>query len=273
MPKFASICLPIATDKQVAASTQNVALNALLFLYRQVLQLELPYIDNIERAKRPQRIPVVFTRTEVKAILSNLEGIHHLMASLLYGSGLRLSECLRLRVKDIDFEYQQITVRDGKGQKDRVTMLPNSTILPLKLQLEKAKRLHQQDLAEGYGAVYLPYALERKYPNANREWGWQYVFPAAQRSVDPRSGVIRRHHILEDSLQRAVKKAVQQAGITKHGSCHTFRHSFATHLLPLNPPILGDFHKFGSPFFPSWEGLGVGRGLGGLTERYWVRWE
>jgi integron integrase len=221
----------LATDKQVAASTQNVALNALLFLYRQVLELELPYIDKIERAKRPQRIPVVFTRTEVKAILSNLEGIHHLMGSLLYGSGLRLSECLQLRVKDLDFEYQQITVRDGKGQKDRVTLLPKSTIEPLKLQLEKAKRLHQQDLAEGYGAVYLPDALERKYPNANREWGWQYVFPAAKRSVDPRSGVTRRHHILEDSLQRAVKKAVQQARITKHGSCHTFRHSFATHLL------------------------------------------
>jgi integron integrase len=221
----------LATQKQVAASTQNVALNALLFLYRQVLQLELPYIDKIERAKRPQRIPVVFTRTEVKAILSNLEGIHHLMASLLYGSGLRLSECLQLRVKDIDSEYQQIIVRDGKGQKDRVTMLPNSTIPSLKLQLEKAKQLHQQDLTEGYGAVYLPYALERKYPNANREWGWQYVFPAAQRSVDPCAGVIRRHHLLEDSLQRAVKKAVQQARIPKHGSCHTFRHSFATHLL------------------------------------------
>ena len=153
------------------------------------------------------------------------------MASLLYGSGLRLIECLRLRVKDVDFENQQITVRDGKGKKDRVTMLPNSVIEPLKLQLEKAKRLHQQDLAEGYGAVYLPYALEQKYPNASRQWRWQYVFPAAKRSVDRGSGVTRRHHIGEDSLQRALKKAVQQARITKHGSCHTFRHSFATHLL------------------------------------------
>ena len=221
----------LAIKKNVAASTQNVALSALLFLYRQVLGIELPDIDNIERPKRPARLPVVFTRSEVKAILAHLDGVHHLMANLLYGSGLRLIECLRLRVKDVDFENQQITVRDGKGKKDRVTMLPNSVIEPLKLQLEKAKRLHQQDLAEGYGAVYLPYALEQKYPNASREWGWQYVFPAAKGSVDPGSGVTRRHHIGEDSLQRAVKKAVQKAGITKHGSCHTLRHSFATHLL------------------------------------------
>ena len=221
----------LATEKNVAASTQNVALSALLFLYRQVLEIELPYIDKIERAKRSTRVPVVFTRSEVKAILAHLDGVHHLMASLLYGSGLRLIECLRLRVKDLDFEYQQITVRDGKGKKDRVTMLPNSARESLKLQMEKAKRLHQQDLAEGYGVVYLPYALQRKYPKANREWRWQYVFPAAKRSVDPRSGVTCRHHILEDSLQRAVKKAVRKAEITKHGSCHTLRHSFATHLL------------------------------------------
>jgi integron integrase len=221
----------LATEKTVAASTQTVALSALLFLYRQVLEIDLPYIDSIERAKRPERVPVVFTRSEVQAILANLDDLHHLMASLLYGSGLRLIECLRLRVKDLDFEYRQITVRDGKGAKDRVTMLPSSTVEPLKRQLEKAKILHQQDLREGYGAVYLPYALERKYPKANREWGWQYVFPAANRSVESLSGVVRRHHILEYSLQRAVKTAIQKARITKPGSCHTLRHSFATHLL------------------------------------------
>lgn len=206
-------------------------LSALLFLYRQVLHIDLPYIEDIERAKRSQRVPVVFTRSEAQAILGYLEGTHHLIASLLYGSGLRVMECLRLRVKDLDFEYRQITVRDGKGSRDRVTMLPTSTIATLQLQLEQAKVLHQLDLSLGYGAVYLPNALERKYPNANREWGWQYVFPSTKRSVDPRSGVVRRHHLSEDSLQRAVKQAMRQAGIVKHGSCHTFRHSFATHLL------------------------------------------
>jgi integron integrase len=221
----------LAVEKNVAASTQNVARNALLFLYKQVLEIDLPFIDGIKPAKQPERVPVVFTRSEVKSILANLDGVHHLMASLLYGSGLRLTECLNLRVKDIDFEYQQIIVRDGKGQKDRVTMLPSSTVELLKLQLEKAKALHNLDLTEGYGTVYLPYALERKYPNANKEWALKFVFPANNRSKDPRSGVIRRHHIYPDSLQRAVKTAIRQAGITKHGSCHTFRHSFATHLL------------------------------------------
>jgi integron integrase len=153
------------------------------------------------------------------------------MASLLYGSGLRLTECLNLRIKDIDFEYRQITVRSGKGDKDRMTMLPTSAIAPLKLQLEKAKFIHQQDLAQGFGAVYLPNALERKYPNANREWAWQFVFPSIKRSIDPCSGIVRRHHIYEDSLQRAMKVAIKKAKITKHGSCHTLRHSFATHLL------------------------------------------
>ncbi|GAB4227823.1 MAG: integron integrase [Elainellaceae cyanobacterium] len=221
----------LAVQQNVAASTQNVAFSALLFLYRHVLQIELPYIDSIERAKTPERVPVVFTRSEVKAILSQLDGIHHLVASLLYGSGLRLNEGLQLRVKDIDFEYRQVTVRDGKGEKDRVTMLPGSLVAPLKQQLEKTRQLHQQDLALGYGAVYLPYALERKYPNANREWGWQYVFPSWKRSIDPRAKVVRRHHLYERSLQRAVKQAIQQAGITKHAGCHTFRHSFAAHLL------------------------------------------
>jgi integron integrase len=221
----------LAVDKNVAASTQNVAICALLFLYRQVLHINLPYLDGIERAQRPQRLPTVFTRSEAKAILAQLIGNHHLMASLLYGSGLRLTECLSLRVKDIDFEYRQITIRDGKGMKDRVTLLPSSVLEPLQNQLAQAKLLHHQDLAQGYGAVYLPYALERKYPKANYEWGWQYAFPAAKRSIDPRSGTTRRHHVLQDSLQRAVKQAIYKAEIHKHGSCHTFRHSFATHLL------------------------------------------
>lgn len=221
----------LAVEKNVAASTQNVARNALLFLYKKVLEIDLPFIDKIETAKRPERVPVVLARNEIQAIPANLDGVYHLMASLLYGSGLRLTECLNLRVKDLDFEYRQITVRDGKGQKDRVTMLPSSTIEPLKIQLEKAKVLHHLDLNEGYGTVYLPYALERKYKNANREWAWQFVFPANNRSKDPSSDIVRRHHIYPDSLQRAVKKAIRQAGITKHASCHTFRHSFATHLL------------------------------------------
>jgi integron integrase len=221
----------LAIDRQVAASTQNVALSALLFLYKQVLELELPYIDNIERANRPKRLPVVFTRTEVKQVLSHLDGLNHLVVSLLYGSGMRLMEGLRLRVKDLDFEYQQITVRDAKGRKDRVTMLPNFTVELLKLQLQKTQQLHQQDLDMGYGSVELPYALARKYPNAEREWKWQFVFPSWKRSIDPRSQQIRRHHVYEQSVQRAVRKAVQNAGIAKHGSCHTFRHSFATHLL------------------------------------------
>ena len=221
----------LAVTQHVAASTQNVALSALLFLYRQVLNIELPYIDGIERAKRPERVPVVFTRSGVKAILVRMDGVQHLIVSLLYGSGLRLSEGLRLRVKDLDFEYRQITVRDGKGEKDRVTMLPVALIEPLERQLEKASKMHQQDLAMGYGTVYLPYALERKYPNASREWGWQYAFPSWKRSPDPRSKIVRRHHVYEQSVQRAVKQAIQQAKISKHGGCHTFRHSFATHLL------------------------------------------
>jgi len=221
----------LAIEGHVAASTQRVATSALLFLYREVLKIDLPYIDQIERAKQPQRMPVVFTRAEAQAILSHLSGVHLLVASLLYGTGMRLSECLRLRVKDIDFQRNEIMVRGGKGMKDRVTMLPQSLIEPLKRQLEWARLVHKQDLAEGYGAIEMPDALERKYPGAAKEWGWQYVFPAGHRSADPRTGVIRRHHILEDSIQRAVKQAMQQACIVKHGNCHTFRHSFATHLL------------------------------------------
>ena len=221
----------LAVKGKVAASTQNQALNALLFLYDAVLHTPLGWIKNVERAKRPERLPVVLTREEAQAILAQLTGTYRLMADLLYGSGLRLMDCVRLRVKDIDFNYHQIVVRDGKGEKDRVTVLPKSLEEPLRLHLARVKTLHQQDLAEGFGTVYLPYALERKYPNAHREWAWQYVFPAAKRSRDPRSGKVQRHHAAETLLQRAVKEAIRNAGITKPASCHTFRHSFATHLL------------------------------------------
>jgi integron integrase len=218
----------LAVARNVAASTQNQALSAILFLYKEVLGTELPWLDGVERARKPARLPVVLSVTEVRAVLARLEGKHALMASLLYGAGLRLMECVRLRVKDVDFEYRQITVRDGKGHKDRVTMIPEKMLQPLQAHLEAVKVLHGQDLAEGFGEVYLPYALERKYPSAGKEWGWQYVFPAAKRAVDPRSGVVRRHHVDEQSLQRAVRRAVRAAGLSKPASCHTFRHSFAT---------------------------------------------
>ncbi len=221
----------LAVKKQVAASTQNIALSALLFLYKQVLVIDLPYINNIERAKQPDRLPVVFTQPEVQLILAQLDGIPHLVASLLYGSGMRLGECMQLRIKDIDFTYQQITIRDAKGYKHRVTMLPETLIPLLRKQMEVTKRIHQQDLAEGFGAVELPDALSRKYPNAARTWHWQYLFPACHRSRDPRSGIVRRHHLLDDVIQKAVRQAIRKAQIAKHGSCHTFRHSFATHLL------------------------------------------
>lgn len=221
----------LANQGQVSASTQNVALSALLFLYREVLGREMEFIDGIERPKRPTRVPTVLTREEVRRLLGQLSGRHHLMASLLYGTGMRLMECVRLRVKDIDFGYMQITVRDGKGEKDRRTILPFTLAEPLKCQLAAAKALHQEDVKRGYGRVYLPYALERKYPNAAREWAWQYAFPAVNLAADPRSGAVRRHHASEDALQREVKKAIKRAGITKRASCHTLRHSFATHLL------------------------------------------
>ena len=221
----------LANVRQVAASTQNQALAALLFLYREVLQVELPFIDGIERAKRPVRVPVVLTREECQQILFQLSGTYKLMAELLYGAGLRLMEAVRLRVKDIDFGYQQITVRDGKGEKDRRTVLPVLLIEPLQHQLARAKLLHTEDLRRGFGRVYLPYALERKYQNAATEWAWQWVFPANNLSLDPRSGQTRRHHASEDMLQAQVKMAVKRAGIAKRVSCHTFRHSFATHLL------------------------------------------
>jgi len=220
----------LAQHENVSASTQNQALNALVFLYKHVIQKELGSIDAI-RARRPKRLPVVLTQKEVEKVLTFLSGTQAIMVTLLYGSGLRLMECHRLRVKDIDFELRQIVVRDGKGFKDRVTVLPESVIPELKNHLERIKALHQVFSKLGYGEVELPYALQRKYPNAKYEWGWQYVFPAKNISTDPRSGARRRHHIHESTLQRAVKGAVRLAGITKQASCHSFRHSFATHLI------------------------------------------
>lgn len=221
----------LAVQRNVAASTQNQALSAVLFLYRDVLEVELGWVEGFERAKRPARLPVVLTPAEARAVLAQLEGTKWLMAGLLYGCGLRLMECLRLRVKDVDFGYGQVLVRDGKGAKDRVTMLPAAIVEPLKAHLVKVRTLHQRDLEAGYGEVRLPHALERKYPRAAREWVWQYVFPSRKLSTDPRSGAVRRHHLDEDVLQRAVKEASRNANVRKPVSCHAFRHSFATHLL------------------------------------------
>ena len=230
-PEVEAFLTSLAVEGNVAASTQNQARSALLFLYKEVLGSELPWLNNVEQAKKPRRLPVVLTEEEVRSVLGSLEGVVWLAAALLYGAGLRLMECMRLRVQDIDFKRREILVRDGKGFKDRVTMLPAKVASSLQQHLEKVKALHAADLAEGFGEVYLPYALERKYLDAAKSWGWQYVFPAGKRSVDPRSGKTRRHHLDEQMIQRAVKQAVRNTGIVKAATPHTLRHSFATHLL------------------------------------------
>jgi len=229
-PEVQAFLSHLAVKENVAASTRNQALSALLFLYREVLHLDLGPVDAL-RAKRPKRLPTVLTKDETLRLIGCLSGTHRLMAKLIYGSGVRLMECLRLRVKDLEFERRALVVRDGKGAQDRVTVLPDSLIPLLQEHSQRVKTLHEQDLAQGYGAVYLPDALARRYPNADREWRWQYVFPASSLSQDPRSGITRRHHLHESSLQKAVKEAARLAGIVKPVGPHTLRHCFATHLL------------------------------------------
>lgn len=230
-PEVEAFLSHLAVERSVLASTQNQAKSALLFLYKEVLGIQLSWLDNVTQAKVPKRLPTVLTREEVQSVLARLDGTVWLIASLLYGSGMRIMECLRLRVKDVDFARHEILVREGKGFKDRVTMLPAALVQPLKQHLERVKVLHDDDLANGHGEVFMPMALDNKYPNAGKSWGWQYVFPSINLSVDPYSGNTRRHHADEKAIQRAMKKAVLAAGIVKLATPHTLRHSFATHLL------------------------------------------
>lgn len=227
----------LAVNLKVSASTQNQAFNALLFLYREVLKKELGESINAIRAKKPARLPTVMTKEETAKVIAAVPADHQLMVKLIYGSGLRLMECLRLRVKDVDFGNNQILIRDAKGMKDRITVLPDSLKPLIQEHLERVKLLHQNDITKGYGRVHLPYALGRKYPNASLEWAWQYVFPAKSLSKDPETGETGRHHIHENVLQKAVRTAVCLVGIAKHVNVHTFRHCFATHLLEANYDI------------------------------------
>lgn len=221
----------LAVEGSVAGSTQNQALCAIVLFYGDVLKKKIGDLGDLIWAKKPKKLPVVLTKEEVKSVLGNLDGTVKIMATLVYGAGLRLKECLRLRVKDVDFSTDQIILCDAKGEKDRVVMLPHLAKAPLKTHLQRVRQLHEKDLAEGFGKVYMPYALGRKYPNAAGEWGWQYVFPSIKRSTDPRSGVERRHHAHRSVLEKGIKKAVRKAGIIKLASPHSLRHSFATHLL------------------------------------------
>ena len=230
-PEVSAFLSHLAVDRNVAASTQNQALSAILFLYTHVFGRDLDWLEGVIRAKQPRRLPVVLSREEVQRVLREMTGINGLLARLMYGTGMRAMESLQLRVKDVDFAYRQIIIREGKGNKDRVTPLPDALVVPLQTQLEQVRDLHNRDLAEGFGTVYLPHALARKYPQANREWGWQYVFPSTTRSGDPRSGEIRRHHWHDQNVQRALRKAARGADVIKRISTHVLRHSFATHLL------------------------------------------
>ena len=221
----------LAVAGNVASATQNQALSALLFLYKEVLGVALPWLDNLSRPQKPKRLPVVLTQAEIRRLLEQLEGMHQLMARLLYGTGMRLMEAVRLRVKDVDFDRREIVVREGKGGKDRVTMLPAGLVADLRAHLARIRNLWQQDRDAGRAGVYLPDALEKKYPNAGKEWGWFWIFPSKRCSVDPRTDIERRHHAHEQALQRAIKKSVMAAGIGKPATTHSLRHSFATHLL------------------------------------------